>query len=102
SVYRIRGWRRWLHSRDLVTELPERLFVNPAWHALQTNHRHFAISAGDACRYPAEVAPFGAVTALTEQAMADLHSMLAPGEAVWLVGEEYPRIRGLVFDGGLE
>ena len=41
--------------------LPEHLFSNPVWHALHTKHRHFAISAGQACRYPADVAPFSAV-----------------------------------------
>ena len=29
--------------------------------SLQTKHRHLAVSAGDACRYPAGIAPFAAI-----------------------------------------
>ena len=46
-----------------MTDLPERLFLNPVWHALHTKHRDFALEAGEACRYPADVAPFAAVGA---------------------------------------
>jgi predicted GNAT family acetyltransferase len=35
-----------------MNDLPEKLFANPVWHALQTKHSHFAVSDGDACRYP--------------------------------------------------
>lgn len=71
-------------------DLPENLFANPVWHALQTKHRHFAVRAGDACRYPAGVAPFAAIAAPTAAALIDLHSLLAPGEFVWLIGDDYP------------
>jgi ribosomal protein S18 acetylase RimI-like enzyme len=78
---------------EAMNDLPETLFANPAWHALQSQHRHFAQSAGDACRYPADVAPFAAVAQPTAAAgLRQLHSLLAPGEFVWLVGDTYPRI----------
>lgn len=67
-----------------MTGRPENL-ANPIWQALQTKHRHFAVVAGDACRYPAEVAPFAAVAEPSVSAFEQLHSLLVPGEAVWLV-----------------
>jgi predicted GNAT family acetyltransferase len=85
-----------------MKHLPESLFANPAWHALQTDHRHFAISAGDACRYPADVVPFAAVVAPTSAALQELRSLLAPGESVWLIGEGYPHVPELSFEEALE
>jgi len=73
-----------------MNDLPESLFANPVWHALQTKHRRFAISAGGACRYPADVAPFAALTAPTMTGLQELHALLAPGEFVWLAGKDYP------------
>jgi GNAT superfamily N-acetyltransferase len=87
---------------NVMTDLPEDLFRNPVWHALRTKHGHFAISACDACRYPADVAPFAAVAAPTVSAMGQLHSLLVPGESVWLVGERYPDTPGLGFEETLE
>jgi GNAT superfamily N-acetyltransferase len=85
-----------------MNDLPANLFANPAWHALQTRHCHLAVSAGQACRYPAEVAPFAAVAAPSSVALEELHSLLAPGESTWLVGEGYPHVRGILFEGTLE
>lgn len=85
-----------------MSDLPDSLFANPTWHALQTRHRHFAVSVGDACRYPAEVAPFAAVAGPSENALAQLHSLLAPGESVWLIGENLPTIPELLVDETLE
>jgi predicted GNAT family acetyltransferase len=79
-------------------DLPESLFANPVWHALQTKHRRFAMSAGDACRYPADVAPFAAVAAPSSIALQQLHSLLEPGESVWLIGESYPHVPELSFE----
>jgi ribosomal protein S18 acetylase RimI-like enzyme len=72
-----------------MTDLPERLFLNPVWHALHTKHRDFALEVGEACRYPADVAPFAAVGASSVSAMRQLASLLMPEEAVWIFGEEY-------------
>jgi GNAT superfamily N-acetyltransferase len=85
-----------------MTDLPENLFANPVWHALQTSHRRFAVSSGEACRYPTEVAPFAAVATPSENALQSLHALLAPGEYVWLIGESYPSIPELSCEGNLE
>lgn len=67
--------------------MPESLFKNPWWHALQTRHRHFAISVGDACRYPGDVVPFAALKTSDPAALQQLRSLLAPGESVWISGK---------------
>lgn len=85
-----------------MDHLPERLFGNPVWHALQTKHRHLAVSEGNASRYPADVVPFAAVAAPTSLALQQLHSLLAPDEFVWLVGESYPPVPELRFEETLE
>jgi ribosomal protein S18 acetylase RimI-like enzyme len=85
-----------------VNDLPEIMFANPVWHALHTKHQSFAISAGEACRYAADVVPFAAVIGPTGSAMEHLHSLLAPGDAVWLIGEKYPPMPGLVLEETLE
>ena len=85
-----------------MNDLPEDLFANPVWHALQTKHHHFALSAGDAIRYPADVAPFAAVASPSVTALQSLHSLLAPEESVWLIGESYPLIPELTHKQTLE
>jgi ribosomal protein S18 acetylase RimI-like enzyme len=85
-----------------MTDLPATLFANPAWHALQTKHRHLAVCAGRVCRYPAEVAPFVAVAAQSPGALRELHSLLAPGESTWLIGDNCPRVPELVFEETME
>jgi GNAT superfamily N-acetyltransferase len=69
--------------------LPEMLFSNPVWHALQGPHRHLSLGAGGACRYPADVAPFAAIAERTDRTLAALRALLAPEESVWIV--EYGR-----------
>jgi GNAT superfamily N-acetyltransferase len=85
-----------------MNDLPENLFVNPVWHALHTKHRSFAVSHGDACRYPADVTPFAAVASPTEGALRSLHSLLVPEEYVWIIGESYPSILGLTCERNLD
>jgi ribosomal protein S18 acetylase RimI-like enzyme len=85
-----------------MTDLPESLFASPVWNALHTKHRHFAISMGDACRYPADVAPFAAVASPTTAALLELHSLLVPGESVWIAGESYPNPPELSFEESLD
>ncbi len=60
---------------------------NAIWSALTTTHRHLAISAGAARRYPATVAPYAAVGDDSPAAMQDLWGLLEPGESVYLLGE---------------
>jgi ribosomal protein S18 acetylase RimI-like enzyme len=83
-------------------DLPASLFANPVWHALQTKHRRFAASAGEACRYPAAVAPFVAVAAPSATALRELHSLLAPAELVWLFAEDFPPAPEISIAGTLE
>lgn len=85
-----------------MADLPEHLFANPAWNALQTQHRHLALSSGNACRYPSDVAPFAALASPTPSAMQQLRSLLEPGESVWIIGESYPHISGIHFETTLE
>lgn len=61
-------------------DLPE----NPVWNALHSRHRHFAAIAGDACRYPADVAPLAAVAEPTAEALRQLSTLLVPGESAWI------------------
>jgi len=83
-------------------DLPEILFANPVWHALHTRHAHFAVSHGDACRYPANVVPFAAIKAPTAESMQQLRSLLKADESVWLIGEAYTAIPELVRHETLE
>jgi GNAT superfamily N-acetyltransferase len=84
-----------------MSNLPENIFANPVWHALQTQHRYFAVCSADACRYPADVTPFAAVAEPTAAALQSLHSLLVPGERVWLIGEGDPT-REFICDKTLE
>lgn len=84
-----------------MNELPEELFSDPVWHALETRHRHFALIEGDARRYPADVSPFAAVASPSKAALRQLHSLLAEGESVWVVGTAFPDVPELRNEGTL-
>jgi ribosomal protein S18 acetylase RimI-like enzyme len=85
-----------------MTDLPESLFANPVWHALQTKHRHFAVSVGDACRYPGDVAPFAAVAVPGRAALLELCSLLVQGESVWIAGGTHHYPLEISFEQSLE
>jgi ribosomal protein S18 acetylase RimI-like enzyme len=85
-----------------MKELPGELFTDPVWHALNTRHSHLALIEGHARRYPVDVAPFAALAKPTELALWELHSLLAPGESVWLAGTAYPHLPELKNEGTLE
>jgi predicted GNAT family acetyltransferase len=85
-----------------MSDLPESLFLNPVWHALQTRHSHFANSTADAWRYPADVVPLAAVSAPGADAMRQLHALLAPGESTWIIGEQYPQVPQLTCEETLQ
>jgi ribosomal protein S18 acetylase RimI-like enzyme len=85
-----------------VNPLPEGLFRDPVWHALNTRHRHLAVVEGDAWRYPADVAPFAALAKPSNSALWQLHSLLASDEYVWLMGTSYPDVPYLRKEGTLE
>jgi len=91
--------------RPLLSEmasLPEDLFANAVWHALGTKHRHLAVSAGKARRYPADVAPFVAIEEPTRDALEALHMLLIPGEEVWIADAKFPDWDGFVWETSLE
>jgi GNAT superfamily N-acetyltransferase len=85
-----------------MVALPEALFANPVWHALGTKHRRFAIAAGRARRYPADVAPFVAVEEPSLDALDALHSLLAAGEQVWIADAKFPEWPEFVWETSLE
>jgi GNAT superfamily N-acetyltransferase len=85
-----------------MDDLPTELFTDPVWHALNTRHSHLAVIEGDARRYPVNVAPFATLAKPTELALWELHSVLAPGEYVWLFGTHYPQLPELRNEGTLE
>ena len=80
-----------------MPDLPEHLFLNPVHIALRTTHAALAITHGEANRYPAAVAPFAAIASPTTTALRDLHTLLTPGEFVWLtaLGDAQPQAAGL-------
>jgi len=79
-----------------MNELPEKLFANPVWHALHSEHREFAKCDGDACRYPAAVVPLAAIRAPEAGPMLQLRSLFEGGESAWIIGEEYAEVPGLI------
>jgi ribosomal protein S18 acetylase RimI-like enzyme len=61
---------------------------NPVWSALTGPHAHLAERAGQAARYPEDVAPFYAVPAPPDgRAWADLRTLAGPGGVVVVAGE---------------
>ena len=84
-----------------MPELPEAIFHNPPWHALRTRHRHFAQIHGNAWRYLRAVAPFAALASADETSLRDLHSLMEPGESVWIFGDNLPAAEGLAYDATL-
>ena len=85
-----------------MADLPATLFADPVWNALHSTHANFRISNQYACRYPAEVAPFGALARPTQTAMRQLYELLVPGEAIWLIGEHFPNTAGLQHENTLK
>jgi predicted GNAT family acetyltransferase len=85
-----------------MNALPEKLFANPVWHALHSEHREFAKCAGDACRYPAEVVPLAAIRAPETGPMLQLRSLFEGGESAWIIGKEYAEVPGLVCEETLK
>jgi ribosomal protein S18 acetylase RimI-like enzyme len=90
-----------VHDEEMAG-LPEHLFANPVWNALGTEHRRFAVSTGKARRYPADVAPFVAVEEPSIEALQALHSLLVPGEQVWIADAKFPDWPDIVWETSLE
>ena len=85
-----------------MTGLPEHLFANPVWHALGTKHRHFAVSKGQARRYPADVVPFVAVAEPSVEALEWLYSLLVPGEQVWIAEAKFSEWPELAWETSID
>lgn len=60
---------------------------NTAWHALGTEHAKFARSTPLARRYPGDIAPIAGCADHSDDSMRQLHSLLEPGESVFLPGD---------------
>jgi predicted GNAT family acetyltransferase len=68
----------------------ESVLDNPAWHALNSHHAHFAIGDGLAKRYPVDVSVIVALAALDAASLRDLTGIIAPGEVVGVGGDALP------------
>ncbi|MGH8026145.1 MAG: GNAT family N-acetyltransferase [Pseudoxanthomonas sp.] len=62
---------------------------NPIWESLLSRHRSMAQRSGDVARYPPAIAPFLGVADPEAEIGPALESLLAPDEAVYLLG---PRV----------
>jgi ribosomal protein S18 acetylase RimI-like enzyme len=68
---------------------------NPAWHALNSHHAHFASGTERAKRYPAEVSTFCALADHSDAALSDLRQMFADDKFIFLFEVNPPEdIRG--------
>jgi GNAT superfamily N-acetyltransferase len=62
-------------------------FDNPPMQALRSSQQHFAIVAGRARKYSANVTPFAAIEDDSPEALRDLFSIMEPGESTYIVSE---------------
>jgi GNAT superfamily N-acetyltransferase len=61
---------------------------DPAWNALTTVQKHFAVGDNSARRYPAEVVPFAALAGGSNANLEPVEDLLVPGEHVYLFGPQ--------------
>jgi ribosomal protein S18 acetylase RimI-like enzyme len=61
---------------------------NPIWHALHTEHSHFAIDAGRARRYPAAIGPLSGMAISSPQSLESLRALAEPSGRLVLFLEE--------------
>ena len=64
---------------------PALLFPNPPLDSLNSAFAHLALRRGLALKFPGDVTPFAALLENTSAAVADLHSLLEPGESTWVI-----------------
>ena len=79
-----------------MTGLPENLFTDPVWSALHSEQRQFSLTNQNACRYPADVVPFGAIARANSTCMHQFHALLEAEECIWFVAEQYTEIPQLI------
>ena len=72
------------------------LLDNVPWHALLTDHARFAVTAGNARKYPIDVAPFGGAPDNSAQSIIQLAGLLKPGEKTYVMGDEVVAAPGLI------
>jgi len=74
-----------------MTVLPDELFSNLIWTALETEHAHFSITRALARRYVLDVSPFASIAEPSRAALDDLAALLTtPADAVWLFRASLP------------
>jgi ribosomal protein S18 acetylase RimI-like enzyme len=78
---------------------PDDPFANAIWNALHTTHQHLALSHNLALKYPADVAPFACLAENTPAALSDLHTLMAPGETTYILGDAPPSTDTLLYRG---
>lgn len=78
------------NESDKSMETVSLQFDNPPMEALRSSQRHFAITAGRAIKYPAEVTPFAALEDYSLEALQDLFTIMEPGEATYIISEAPP------------
>ncbi len=71
-------------------------FANPYVAALTGTQQQFRVGGELACRFPADVIPFGGVAENTPAAWSALRELLAPGEVIYTAGEATQTVPGLV------
>jgi ribosomal protein S18 acetylase RimI-like enzyme len=78
---------------------PDDPFANAIWNALHTSHQHLAQSHNLALKYPADIAPFACLAKNTPAALSDLHTLMAPGETTYVLGNPPPSTDTLLYRG---
>ncbi len=69
---------------------PALLFPNPPLESLNSAFAPLALRRGLALKFPRDITPFAALLENTPAALADLHSLLEPGESSYIVSSEVP------------
>jgi len=62
--------------------------ANIIWNALETTQRSLALTTPLARKYHRNIAPFAAIAENSPQAVAELHSLMAVGEALYVIAED--------------
>jgi ribosomal protein S18 acetylase RimI-like enzyme len=78
---------------------PDDTFANAIWNALHTSHHHLALTHNLALKYPADIAPFACLAENTPAALSDLHTLMAPGETTYILGDPPPPTEALLYRG---
>jgi predicted GNAT family acetyltransferase len=66
-------------STHRLTARDEAALDRPIWSALTSKHRSLALGGDRAWRYPADIAPFAAVSDFTPEAVSDLRTLVTEG-----------------------